>query len=130
MYFPTLTVIIRCVIKRAELFYLHAYLEDCYYENMIAYKRIDKSESIDCNKRENSVKSMICNYYYFKDIEFKYQTYVCNWCHDFSMTVQNLSDFFVVTIKSVDYRIYIIGVDKKAPVFISKISDLSDNGIL
>ena len=32
----------------------------------------------------------------------------------FSMTVQNLSDFFVVSIKNVDCRVYITGVDKKA----------------
>ena len=44
--------------------------------------------------------------------------------------VQNLSDFFVVTIKNVDYTTYILGVDKKAAVFILKNSDLSDKGIL
>ena len=46
------------------------------------------------------------------------------------MTVQNLSDFFVVTIKNVDYRVYITGVDKKAAVFILKNSDLCDKGVL
>ena len=39
------------------------------------------------------------------------------------MTVQNLSDFFVATIKNVDYRIYITDVDKKAAVFILKNAD-------
>ena len=63
---------------------------------------------------------MICNYYYFTDIGFKYQPYVYNGCHDFSMNVQNLSDYFVVTIKNVDYRVYTTGVDKKAAVFILK----------
>ena len=130
MYFSTLTVIIRCVIKRGELFYPQAHLEDCYYKNMSAYERIDKSEGIDFNKGKNSVKCMICNYYYFKDIGFKYQPYVCNECHDFSMTLQNLSDFFVVTIKNVDYRIYITGVDKKAAVNILNNSNLSNKGVL
>ena len=97
---------------------------------MISYERIDKSEGIDFNKGENSVKYMICNYYYFKDIGFKYQPYVCNGCHDFSMTVQNLSDFFFVTIKNVDHRVYITGVDKKAAIFILKDFDLSDTGVL
>ena len=50
---------------------------------MISYERIAKSEGIDFNKGENSVKRMICNYYYFSD-GFKYQPYVCNRCHDFS----------------------------------------------
>ena len=44
--------------------------------------------------------------------------YVCNGCHDFSMCVQNLSDFFIVTIKNVDYRVYIVGVDKKAAIYL------------
>ena len=96
---------------------------------MISYERIDCSESIDFNKSEESVKCMICNCYYFKD-GFKYQPYVCNICHNFSVTVQNLSDFFVVTIKNADYRVYITGVDKKAAVFILKNSDLSDKGVL
>ena len=130
MYFPTLTVIIRCAIKRGELFYPQAYLEDCYYKNMIAYERIDKSEGIDFNKGENSVKCMICNYYYFKDIGFKYQPYVCNGFHDFSMTIQNLSDFFVVTIKNVDYGIYITGVDNKAAVNILNNSNLNNKSVL
>ena len=66
---------------------------------MVSYEKIDKSEGIDFNKVENSgnlhlVKCMICNYYYFKDIGFKDQPYVCNRCHVFSMAVQN---FVVVT---------------------------------
>ena len=78
---------------------------------MISYERIDKSEGIDFNKGENSVKCIICNNYYFKDIGFKYQSYVCNGCHDFSMTVQNLSD-------------------KETAVFILKNSDLYDKDVL
>ena len=86
------------------------------------YERIDKSEFIDFNKGENSgnlhsIKCMICHYCCFKD-GFKYQPYVCNPCHDFSMTVQNLSDFIVVTIKNVNYRVYVTNVDKKEAVFI------------
>ena len=42
---------------------------------------------------------MICHYWYFKDTGFKYQPYVCNGCHDFSITVKNLSEFFIVTVK-------------------------------
>ena len=73
---------------------------------------------------------MVCGYWYFKDISYKYQPYVCNNCHDFSMTVQNLSDFFIVTIKNVDYRVYITSVDKKAAVFILKNSELGNKGLL
>ena len=95
---------------------------------MISYERIDKSKFIDFSKGENSIKC-ICHYCYFKD-GFKYQPYVCNGCHDFSMTVQNLSDFFIVTAKNVDCRIYITGVDKKAGIFILKNSNLGDKDVL
>ena len=46
------------------------------------------------------------------------------------MTVQNVSDSFVVTIKNVDYRVYITGADKKTAVFILRNPDLSDKGVL
>ena len=45
------------------------------------------------NKNKEGVKCMVCNRYYFKD-KFDYQPHVCNDCHDFSMTVINLSNFW------------------------------------
>ena len=45
---------------------------------MIQYERIDIGEGIDFNKTNRWVECMICDYWYFKDIGFKYQTYVCN----------------------------------------------------
>ena len=96
---------------------------------MISYERIDCSEGIDLDKRENSVKCLICNYWYFSD-GFKYQPYFCNGCDGFNMTVQSLNDFFIVNIKNIDYRVYIVGADKKTAVFIFENSDLSNKGIL
>ena len=49
---------------------------------MLQYERIDISEGIDFNKSNMSVECMICHYWYFKDIGFKYQPYVCNGCHE------------------------------------------------
>ena len=39
---------------------------------MISCERIDCSEGIDLHKGKDSVNCMICNYFYFKDIGFKY----------------------------------------------------------
>ena len=80
---------------------------------MIQYKRIDISKGIDFSKTNESVECMICHYWYFKDVGFKYQPYVCNGCHDFSMIVQNLNVFVILKIKSVDYRCYLVGINKK-----------------
>ena len=85
---------------------------------MISYERINCSKEIHFDKSKDSVK--VCHYWYFKD-GFRYQPYVCNECHNFSMTVQNVSELFVVTIKNVDCKVYITGADKKAAVFILKI---------
>ena len=60
------------------------------YEKMTGY-----------NNKKEDVKCMIGNHY-FKD-KFNYQPYVCKKYHDFSMTVMNLSDFFL-NIKNNNYR--------------------------
>ena len=49
---------------------------------MIEYERIDISEEIDVNKTKLSKECDICHYWYFKDIDFKYEPYLCNGCHD------------------------------------------------
>ena len=87
---------------------------------MISYEKI-----IGYNKNKEGVKCMVCNDYYFKD-NFDYQPYVCNKCHDFSMTVMDLNDFFVLNIKGKDYTVYIIMI----AMIIVKNSDLSDKGVL
>ena len=72
---------------------------------------------------------MICNHYYFKD-NFNYQPYVFNKCYDFSTTVMDLSDFFILNIKNNDYRVYISNTDKKEAIIIFKKSNLNDKGVL
>ena len=97
---------------------------------MIQYERIDASKLIDFSKTSKSLECMICHYWYFKDIGFKYQPYVCNGCHGFSMTVQNLSDFFIVAVKSFDYRCYIVGADKKSEISLLNNSVLRNKNVL
>ena len=91
---------------------------------MISYEKIT-----GYNNKKEGVKCMICNHYCFKD-NFNYQPYVCNKCHDFSMTVMNLSDFFILNIKNNNYRVYISNADKKEATIILKKSNLDDKGVL
>ena len=49
---------------------------------MLEYDRIDILEAIDFNKTSASKEHDICHFWYFKDIGFKYETYLCNGCHD------------------------------------------------
>ena len=46
------------------------------------------------------------------------------------MTVMNLSDFFILNIKGVDYRIYIVGVNRKDALNILNKFALGNKGVL
>ena len=49
---------------------------------MLEYDGIDISEGTDVNKTSASKECDIFHYWYFKDIGFKYEPYLCNCCHD------------------------------------------------
>ena len=49
---------------------------------MLEYGRIDISAGVDVTKTNLSKECDICHYWYFKDIGFKYEPYLCNGCHD------------------------------------------------
>ena len=48
---------------------------------MLEHDRIDISEGIDVNKTRLPKECNICHYWYFKDIGFEYEKYLCNGCH-------------------------------------------------
>ena len=62
---------------------------------MLQYERIDIFEGIDLNKSDKSIDCIVCHYWYFKDIGYKYQPHVCNRCHNLSMVVYDLNDFMI-----------------------------------
>ena len=97
---------------------------------MLQYERTDISEGIDFDKKNESVECMICHYWYFKDIGFKYQLYVCNGCHDYSMIVQDLDDFLILRVKSVDYRCCVVNMSKKDAIRFLNNSVLNNKGVL
>ena len=45
---------------------------------MLQYEKIDVSEGIDTNKTCASKECMLCHYWYFNDVGFKFQSHVCN----------------------------------------------------
>ena len=80
-----LTVITRRAFSEGSKFYPQLFLGDALYElvkKMLQYKNIDVSEGIDVNKTSASKKCELCHYWFFKDIGFKFEEYVCNKCHD------------------------------------------------
>ena len=69
---------------------------------MIQYERIDVSEGFDLNKTSTSKEFMICHYWYFLDIGYKYEPHVCNKCHDISMMAYELKNITILNVKGVD----------------------------
>ena len=49
---------------------------------MLQYERIDVSEGIDVNKTSSSKECMLCHYWFFKDVGFKFEAHFCNGFHD------------------------------------------------
>ena len=42
---------------------------------------------------------MLCHYWYFKDVGFKFEPHVCNKCHDVLMAVYELKKIAILNIK-------------------------------
>ena len=66
---------------------------------MLYYDRIDISEGINYNKTSASKECNIFHYWYFLNYNFKFQSNVCNRCHDLLMMPINLSDIGILNIK-------------------------------
>ena len=54
---------------------------DDEFETMLQYERIDISKGIDIDKTSALKECMICHHWYFKDIEFKFKSNICNKYH-------------------------------------------------
>ena len=65
---------------------------------MLQYERIDVSEGIDINKTNASKECMLCHYWYFKDVGFKFEPHVCNKCHDVLMTAYELKNIAILVL--------------------------------
>ena len=72
---------------------------------MLEYDRIDLSEGIDVSKASNSRDCIFCHYYYFLDINFNYQKYLYDGCHNMSMKANNMQNLAIVYSDSNVYRI-------------------------
>ena len=47
---------------------------------------------------------MLYDYWYFKDVGFKFEQHVCNKCQDIFMTTYELKGFAILNVKGVDFR--------------------------
>ena len=73
---------------------------------MLEYDRIDVSEEIDVNKTNLLKECDICHYWYFKNVGFRYESYLCNGCHHLMQRAINFQNVAIVTVKGNAHRIH------------------------
>ena len=93
---------------------------------MLVNNRIDISEGIDVNKTSASKECDICHYWYFKDIGFKYEPYLCNGCHDLMQKAMSFNDVAIVYVKGSAYRIHFWYMNKDDTISIMNNSNFVD----
>ena len=97
---------------------------------MLWCERIGISEAIDTNKTSASKDCMLCHNWYFENIGYKFESDVCNKCHDVLMTAYELKNIVILNVKGVDYRCILWSISKNKAVNILNNSALQDKGIL
>ena len=90
------------------------------------YDRIDIPEAIHFNKTNASKECDIWHYWYFKDISFKYEPYLCNGCHDLMQKAMSFNNVAIVYVKGSAYRINFWYMSKDDAINIMKGSNLVD----
>ena len=71
---------------------------------MLQYEKVDISEGIDSNKTSASKGCMLCHYWYFKGVGFKFEPHVCNKSDYVLMTFYKLKNIGILNVKGVDCR--------------------------
>ena len=81
---------------------------------MLEYNRIDISECIDINKREEtSLRCGLCKFYYFLDKNFSYGPFLCNGCCDMSLKAVSMQNLTIINHNGNHYRVNFAFISKK-----------------
>ena len=94
---------------------------------MLEYQRSDISEGIDVNKINLLKVCDILHYWYFNDIGFKYEPYLCNGCPDLMQKAVTFNNVAIVYTKESAYRINFWYMSKDDAINIMNGSNLVDN---
>ena len=83
------------------------------------------------NKTNLSKECDICHYWYFKDIGFKYEPYLCNGSHDLMQKSMSFNNVAIIYDRGSAYRIHFGHISKDDAINIMNGSNLVDKrGIL
>ena len=98
---------------------------------MLEYNRIYISEVIEVNKTNLSKEQELFHYWFFKDISFEYEPYLCNGCCDLMQKAMSFNNAAIAYVKGNAYRINFWYMRKDDAINIMNGSDLVDKrGVL
>ena len=79
---------------------------------MLQSKKNYVSEGMDVNKTSASKEYLLCHYWFFKDIGFKFEEHVCNRCHDLLTMAYPLKNIAILSAKGTTFRCLLMGISK------------------
>ena len=100
-------IVAATVLEKNGKYYPQIFLhESALSYKMLQYGEISVSEEIDTNKTSASKECMLCHYWYFKDVGFKFEPLVCIKCHDILMTAYEHRN---IECKKSCFQLYFMG---------------------
>ena len=55
---------------------------------------------------------MLCHYWYFKDVGFRFESHICNKCHDVLITAYELKKITMLDVKRVHFKCILWGISR------------------
>ena len=96
---------------------------------MLQYEKISVLKGTDTNKTSAPKECMLCHYWYFKDVWFKFEPHDCNKDHDVLMIARELKNFALLNVKGVDFRCILWGISRGEAVNRLNNSVFKDRGV-
>ena len=97
---------------------------------MLRYQKIDASEGIDINKTSAPKECELCQYWFFKDIGFKFEEHVCTKCHDLLTIAYSLKNIAKLNAKGATFKCILMGISKNGGLKRLNNSVTYDRGVL
>ena len=54
----------------------------------------------------------VCHYWFFNDIEFKFEEHICNKCHDLLAMAYSLQNITILSAKGATFKRLLMGISK------------------
>ena len=129
--FHAMTIIIRSVFKEDGKPYPQLFLDDNLYDykNATVRRNWCFRRNWRC-KTSLSKECELCHYWFFKNIGFKFEKYVCNKYHDILMTAYTLKNIAILNLRGATFRCFLWGIIKDEGLRRINNSVLEDKDVL